>query len=128
MGNPMVRASARLVLFAIAASGCDPSSPGAAERLARLGAQGAETERALEDLEERLLENQERVHHWREMARRHQRVSAPARENPSGHALEIAERMDVQQEKRRAGRGRHLARPEVMTAAPATTPARARSN
>ncbi|HZA51672.1 MAG TPA: hypothetical protein VE549_13090 [Myxococcaceae bacterium] len=128
VGNPAVRASALLVFFAIAAWGCDQSSPSWVERLSRLSAQGEDMERAIEDLEERLLGNQARVHLWQEMARRHQRVSAVACENLSGHALEIAKRMDLQQVKRRARRGKHSARPEVMTAAPATTPARARNN
>jgi hypothetical protein len=123
----MVRASALLVAFAAAASGCNPSSPSAADRLSRLSAQGAELERAVDEMEERLLGNQARVHLWQELARRHEHVSALACENLSAHAMAMAKRLDVQQEKRRARRGKQQARPEAMSAAQVNT-VRARSN
>ena len=117
MGNPTVRVSALLVAFAAAACGWSSSLPSAAERLSRVNAQGADLERALDEVEERLLGNQAQVHLWQEMARRHQHVSALACENLSGHAMALAKRVDGKPEKRRARRSKPAARPEAMSAA-----------
>ena len=118
MANPTVRVSALLVALAAAASGCGALSPSAAERLAQMKAQGAELDRALDEVEERLLGNQAQVHLWQEMARRHQQVSAVACDNLTGHAVAMAKRVDVRQEKRRARRSKPQTRPEAMSVAP----------
>jgi hypothetical protein len=115
VGKRAVRVWALLAVLAAAGLACD-QSPRAAERLSRLNAQGAEMERALEDVEERLLGNQARVHMWEEMGRRHQHVSALACENVSAHVVEMTKRLDLQHEKRRVRRGRHPGRSPAMSA------------
>jgi hypothetical protein len=116
VGNPAVRVWALLAVLAAAGLACDQSPRAAAERLSGLNARGAELERALEDVEERLVGNQARVHMWEEMGRRHEHVSALACENVSAHVVEMAKRLDVQHEKRRVRRGRPHARSPAMSA------------
>jgi hypothetical protein len=82
---PAVLAAAALV-----ATGCAPKD--AEVRLARVAAEKQNLETTFDRLEDRLLANQARVRFWREMASRHESVSAIACVSQGEHAEEMARR------------------------------------
>jgi hypothetical protein len=79
-----------LVAAALAATGCAPQD--AEVRLARVAAEKKNLETTFERLEDRLLANQARVRFWREMAARHESVTAIACASQTEHAEEMARR------------------------------------
>jgi hypothetical protein len=108
-----------MALLAASVIGCTAEPPEAAKRLASVKEESAELDRVLDDVEERLLGNQAQVHLWQELGRRHQSVSALACENLSGHLLEMAKNLDVQQERsQRIRRARTDTRKQAVSAAP----------
>src|SRR5688500_10589017 len=103
--------------LALISTGCFDAPDEVKERVALAKAQGAELDRALDDVEERLLGNQARVHLGQEMGRRHESVSALACENVSGHVQEMAKHLDKQQQRvRRTRQARVQARLDAMSA------------
>jgi hypothetical protein len=82
-------------------TGCFSPSDDAAARLSTLKAQGQEMDRAWDELEDRLLGTQARVFLWKEMAARHQNVSALACENAASHVAEMQRLEDRQTRKSR---------------------------
>lgn len=83
-------------------------------------AQTAEMERALDDVEERLLGNQAMVHLWQELGRRHQSVTQVACQNLTTHAEAMVKHIDKQESKAKKLRRRRMqaSRSEQVTAAP----------
>lgn len=65
-----------VVAVALSTSACGPSRDEADARLAELEAEDAALDVALDEVEERLLGNQSKVHMWAELQRRHGQVSA----------------------------------------------------
>jgi hypothetical protein len=79
-----------LTAAALVTTGCAPKD--ADVRLARVAAEKRNLETTLDRLEDRLLANQARVRFWREMASRHESVSAIACASQGEHAEEMARR------------------------------------
>ena len=79
-----------LAAVALATAGCAPRD--ADVRLARVAAEKKNLETTFDRLEDRLLANQARVRFWREMASRHESVSAIACASQTEHAEEMAKR------------------------------------
>lgn len=118
MGNGSVRVWGAAACLALWGSGCF-DAPEARERLSQVKAEGAEIDRALDGIEERLLGNQALVHQWQELGRRHEKVSALACENVSGHVQEMARLLDAQQSRARRYRQAQIpAESERVSAAP----------
>jgi hypothetical protein len=91
-------------------TGCFSPPEGAEERLAQLKLEGAELEKAVDHIEERLLGNQANLQLWDEMARRHRTISAVACKNHSAHFDAMVAHMELQQTKARGLKRRRVAR------------------
>lgn len=90
-------------------AGCAQPPPDAEARLAELEAEGQKMDEALDNVEERLLGNQARVHLWQELGERHQQVSAVHCKHAHGNVEAIIEHEERQDEKARKLRRRHVA-------------------
>lgn len=98
-------------------AGCFEPSPEAVEGLKQVTEEAQATHQALEDLEERLLGNQARVHHWTELAERHRQVSAVACENQNAHADQMVALRELQEEKAKRLRRGRFAKPAALESA-----------
>ena len=88
-------------------AGCAEPPPDAEARLAALEAEGQQMDAALDNVEERLLGNQARVHLWQELEERHKQVSAMHCKHADGNVEAILEHEERQEEKARKLKRRH---------------------
>lgn len=89
--------------------GCARPPPDAEARLAELEAEGQKMDEALDNVEERLLGNQARMHVWQELGERHKQVSAVHCKHAHGNVEAIIEHEERQEQKARKLRRRHVA-------------------
>ncbi|MGA9524816.1 MAG: hypothetical protein WBV82_25380 [Myxococcaceae bacterium] len=111
-------------------AGCFEPPKEAEARLEALKQQGRDLDAAMDDIEERLLGSRATVSLWKEMAWRHQKVSAIACENVAGHAEQIEKYFAEQEEKgRKVRRQRRRYQANAPVSSTATSQGRkARSN
>jgi hypothetical protein len=97
--------------------------PEAAARFAGVNQEGAQMERALDSIEERLLGAHANLAMWQELAKRHRSVSEVACQNLGEHAKDMVRNEERQQEKSRSHK-RRIASATSMGAGAATTSAK----
>lgn len=102
-------------------TGCINPPPEAAARLAEVNEEGAQTERALDSIEERLLGAHANLALWQELARRHRSVSEVACQNLSDHARDMAHSVERQEVKSRNLKRRIVQATSIAGAGAATT-------
>jgi hypothetical protein len=91
-------------------AGCARPPPDAEARLAELEAEGKKMDEALDNVEERLLGNQARMHLWQELGERHKYVSAVHCQHADANLAAMLEHQEKQEEKaRKLKRRRHVA-------------------
>lgn len=91
-------------------AGCAQPPPDAEARLAELEAEGKKMDEALDNVEERLLGNQARMHLWQELGERHKYVSAVHCQHADANLAAMLEHQEKQEEKaRKLKRRRHVA-------------------
>jgi len=90
------------IIAVLALAGCDGGRAALEAHRARWAEERRSLEESLDQLEERLLTDQARVHFWLEMRDRHESVSAVACTNLERHADGIALLQDRAREKRDA--------------------------
>ena len=88
-----------VVASLLGAAGCFSPSPEAVASLAAVQRDGALLQRQMENLEDRLLGNQAKVHFWAELSERHQNVSAIACESAASHLVSM-ERLQLNQKRK----------------------------
>src|SRR5687768_11693544 len=99
--GPARRLAVVLSALGLGFSGCFSPPREAVERLEAVKREGEATDARLDVLEERLLGGQAKVQLWRELAARHQQVSAVACSNQSSHLDAMLANLDRQAEKAR---------------------------
>jgi hypothetical protein len=82
-------------------AGCIEPPPEAQARLEALQAEDAQLDAALDRMEDRLLANQARVHLWKELGERHQKVSAIHCQHADADLAAMLEFQEKQEEKAR---------------------------
>jgi hypothetical protein len=91
-------------------AGCAQPPQDAEARLAALEAEGKKMDEALDNVEERLLGNQARMHLWQELGERHKYVSAVHCQHADANLAAMLEHQEKQEEKaRKLKRRRHVA-------------------
>src|SRR6266542_2404544 len=91
----------RALLLVAAVIGCGACAPkDAGVRRERLAAERRSLEATFDQLEDRLVASQARVHFWQEMRTRHESVAAIACSSLEGHAEEMAKRLLPAEHKR----------------------------
>ncbi|MBI3184484.1 MAG: hypothetical protein HYZ28_20300 [Myxococcales bacterium] len=80
-------------------SACFEPPQEAVQRLTEVERQGAEMDRALDALEDRLLAGRAKVSHWQELSERHQSVSALACQSQEEHLQQMEALMEKQLKK-----------------------------
>ena len=92
------------------AAGCVEPPADAEARLAALQAEGEQMDAALDQVEDRLLGNQARMHLWQELGERHKHVSAVHCQHADANLAAILEFQERQEEKaRKLKRGHSVA-------------------
>jgi Skp family chaperone for outer membrane proteins len=98
------------VLALALSAGCAQPPPDAEARLAALEAEGKKMDAALDNVEERLLADQARMHLWQELGERHKSVSAIHCKHADANLAAMLEHQEKQEEKaRKLKRRRHVA-------------------
>jgi hypothetical protein len=115
-----------LFVALIACAACGPHGPqDAGIRRQRLLAERRTLEATFDQLEDRLVEGQARVHFWQEMKARHESVSAISCASMEEHAMEMARRL-LPEERRVAARSplhqARVATAPAMASEPAAPP------
>jgi hypothetical protein len=100
-----MRTSLAVIVGAVACAACTPRD--AEVRRRRLAVQERALVASLEDLQVRLLVDRAMVAQWKDLADRHQNISAVACTSQEAHATEMAERLlpaEIEDRAVRAGR------------------------